>query len=204
MSAETVQCPVCWADGQIPNKPCWLCHNRVRVVDKATEARRDPFVATAVDPEPLDAIVLEPASQNPYAAPTLAEDNYAYALHSILLVATVAIACTALCFAAPGLGVPVAIVVLPALLRTVVVYRFTKDPSPVAKVQTFFFSAAAAGAAAIAGTVATSVALFGACFLACLSAPFHGGSSGALTMATMVSVAIGIGTGILVFYEFTK
>ena len=224
MSSESSLCPTCWAEGQRPGQTCWLCHSMAKQVAPAgrtgkafsqpplsTEAvKAEPFVATAVDAIPMDGIEIDSSPNNPYAAPNVVEDTGAYRLSSALLAGMLVLICVVLSIAAPGLGIPVSVILLPALIRTAILSNHDraqgKPQTFLATLSMFFFSAAAAVAAAISAALACIAAFLSACLVFCFGSQvnpvdFNGN---VFNIVIGISVLCAIGVGIFLFLQLTK
>ena len=205
---QQATCQVCWAKGQQVGRPCWLCHNRVTAPPESPPSQAPPPYAEAVDVADLS------ATSNPYETPSpppVVEDTYVYQASSFLLIAIVLVTCLVFALMLPGFGIPLSVILVPALIRTVLnLHAKQAKGKPVTtadQIKTFFLSAAAATAAAFTAAIACIGAFFSACLIACAGASAGGGSAmfeQGLTIMMGVSVLIAVGVGIYMFLQLTS
>ena len=142
MAGDGSKCPSCGAN-VVRGAQCWLCQTDLRFSESAQD-------------------------RNPYRAPDVAGDSMPYSSASIVLVVLVLVVCGFLAVAAPGLGVPLAIVTLPALIHTVVQSRrkqaATGEAVSATEKATLFVTAVAGAVAAFA---AAAAAFFVTCIATC-------------------------------------
>ena len=98
MTESPSRCVACGAIGGADDV-CWLCGREVV-----------PLAEMAGGGEVV----------NPYQAPTTAASTTSAAAVSVPLILTVVVVSVGLALAAPGFGIPIAVVVTPALIRTIV------------------------------------------------------------------------------------
>lgn len=114
---------------------------------------------------------------------------WTYSLSTLFLIVTLAGVCFGLIAAAPGLGIPVAVLIAPAFIRTLVItaQRRAHGDKPTAeeKVGGFFASLAIV----LAIVLAAGAAFFAACSVVCLTTV----NSRRMSDGTMVALALGAG-----------
>lgn len=174
-------CRECGAAYPLTGQKCWLC---------------------GADLPERAALTTAPTSENPFAASA----HRTFSLSSLFLVMTLAAVCLGVFAAAPGVGVALAIVATPALVRTMVVSSRGKARgsrlSPTEKVWTF----AASACLLVVVIAAAGIAFFYACATVVFGNPFGvrtPGVSQAVGLATLVlCVLVGIGVPVGLFYIF--
>lgn len=170
MSGDKIKprrCPDCGAEFLLSQSQCWLCSR------KAPEA----------------------TTENPYASPQLIhESKYRagqFSIATLMLVTTLVAVCLGVGMLAPGLGILLAIVATPALVRTVVADSRTKAAgwpfTMTKKIETFIVSLFLAGAVGMAGVVA----FMGACTVGLMASGAFVSSSGPSGDAFGVALFLG-------------
>jgi hypothetical protein len=146
--ARESHCPDCGAAIRREDALCWLCHRSLLVEAEAVEAG-SPF---------------RPQAQPPRANPAQ------FSLETLMLVITLIAVCLGVIMAAPGLGILVAVVAAPALVRTLVAgYQERKAGRPMTlgeKLLTFLASTGVSLAVLVTGWTAFAAACLGSCFVA--------------------------------------
>jgi hypothetical protein len=190
-TASEPHCPECGAAVKSADMNCWLCHR--------------PLVVTAE--------LVEPGS--PFAgrpAPPKWVNPAQFSLETLMLVITLIAVCLGMVMALPGLGVLVAIVAAPALVRTLIAgYQDRKAGTPMTlgeKLLTFLASTGVTVAVLVTGGTAFAAACAGSLFVACgleAAAPGRsvlGGRTGELLLYALlgVSALVGLGTAGWLFW----
>ena len=185
MTSDAQYCVVCHAPVE-PGKPCWLC--------KSMEAGENVF-AQPLQGASLGTNASHPQQDdNPYATPTPIGDSPTASAFSIVLVVGVIIVLVALTVAAPGLGILLAIIVAPAVIRTAVVAarhrQVRQQDLSVSEKSTLFL--ASFGGALLAATAA-GVAFGVTCAATCFGVLAVGGTSGnGNLVSTLFIAALGL------------
>jgi hypothetical protein len=142
-------CPECGAEIKPQDRQCWLCH-RLLVIDAEVVESGSPFAEQVAPPKWVN-----PAQ---------------FSLETLMLVITLVAVCLGMIMALPGLGIVVAIVAAPALVRTLVAgYQERKAGTPMTlgeKLLTFAASTGVAVAVLVTGGTAFAAACVGSCFVA--------------------------------------
>jgi hypothetical protein len=99
-SEENIRCQCCDADNLRHREKCWLCHEYLRKAPATTLAKREPSIASTKD-----------------------SASFQFSLASILLTTTLLATIFAVVATAPGLGILLAIVSMPPLVRTMIVVQ---------------------------------------------------------------------------------
>lgn len=177
-------CPHCGAANN-PSASCWLCGTDVEVITAELVA----------------------AEVNPYAAPAppeVAGDTSAYGIVVIALLVILIVVMSVLTTASPGLAIVIAIVALPALVRTAIdISRRQSSGQSVSAAETSLIFLAS-----VAGVVAASAAAGATFLVACTAICFgvlalDGGSlsnnGGNLIFISATAVSILVGLLVLAF-----
>lgn len=131
VSAYELSCPYCGARNARGEAKCWLCKQPLSLEAAANE----PILAEAVDVRPQ------------------------FALSTLLLVMTVICISAGLVAAAPGLIIPLVVLVIPALIRSVAAARASGGPVSIGqKIATFVVSLGLVVAIWTAGIIALCAA----------------------------------------------
>jgi len=142
-------CPDCGAALKPFATQCWLCH-RLLVVEAELVEPGSPFEAQYAPPKWVN-----PAQ---------------FSLETLMLVITLIAVCLGMIMALPGLGIVVAIVAAPALVRTLMAgYQERKSGTPMTlgeKLLTFAASTGVTLAVLVTGGTAFAAACVGSCFVA--------------------------------------
>lgn len=175
--ADVLRCPKCEAVTR-PGQPCWLCRN---------VAAADVYEAEIVDSSSSST----PVPDNPYAAPSLPSELGGAGWESILLIVGLVAVLSALFAVAPGHAVLLAMVTLPALVRTVVVIgkKSRRGETVSRSERSMLFFASVAGV--IAAGVTAGVAFLAACTAACFGILATGSGGGRSTPAFEYAFLIG-------------
>jgi hypothetical protein len=143
--AAATHCPDCGAEVPAESLKCWLCHRQLAV----------------------QAELVEPTS--PFRAPPRRASPAQFSLETLMLVITLIAVCLGVIMAAPGLGILVAIVAAPALVRTLVAgYQERRAGTPMTlseKLLAFLASTGVAVAVVVTGWTAFAAACLGSCFV---------------------------------------
>jgi hypothetical protein len=173
-------CPECGAISSLKATKCYLC-GRELAATETTVAESTISQSLGRGGTPKDAI-RGPAT---------------YSLSSLLIIVTVLCVFFGLIASAPGLGIPLAILVTPALVRTMTISRISKaegiSPSAELRIGAFFSSLAVM----IGIFVAASVAFFAACSAVAFGAQNSSvmlGLGAGLIVALIVGICILVGT----------
>lgn len=195
-------CQKCGAESQ-PNKiRCWLCG--WSPADEA-EPTAPPLAKMPLAAKPR----AEPAA---VAAPRAAPRPFQFTIAALITVTTVVAVCLGAFRAAPGFGillvVVLALVVLPAMIRTRVIQSRRQQAGEVTTIGRstgdFANSLAIAFVASIAGFITAAavgyVAMFAAFFVACGLGP-HMQGPGVVLIAAIIAVPViaGVGVAVLIF-----
>lgn len=183
-------CPECGAAARPADVNCWLCHRPLVVTAELVEAG-PPFAGRPAPPKWVN-----PAQ---------------FSLETLMLVITLIAVCLGMIMALPGLGVLVAIVAAPALVRTLVAgYQERSAGTPLTlgeKLLTFLASTGVSLAVIATGWTAFAAACYGSCLVAwglesAGAGPPAFGRSGELVLYAMlgVSALIGLGTAGWLFW----
>ena len=142
-------CPDCGAALKPLATKCWLCH-RLLVVEAELVEPGSPF-------------------ESQYASPKWVNPAQ-FSLETLMLVITLIAVCLGMIMALPGLGIVVAIVAAPALVRTLMAgYQERKAGAPLTlgeKLLTFAASTGVTLAVLVTGGTAFAAACVGSCFVA--------------------------------------
>jgi len=167
MGDESIACPACQAE--LGNQRiCWLC--RHVLTDAEVEQQRNPYthpLATAIAAEsgPAEPLV---SIENPYLPPPPVGDSRVSGPIEWILIGGLILVLIFLIAAAPGLGILVAIVTTPALVRTAVVVSRKQRHGAVVSVGeksvVFFASMAAVVTASVAAGAAFAITCVATCF----------------------------------------
>ena len=176
-------CPQCDAQVDPAAKYCWLC-NAMLPSPIAGAARLPPIRAQLVD-----------SSSRPLQ----------YGISSLLLVITfVAILCSIIKMS-PGLGIVIAILTLPAMIRTVLVaFRRREDGrpmSPADKTSVFLLTMAISLCVVVASCAAFCFTFFFAC-LATIGSTNQSNLNNAFIWVSLISGIVAVGVAILVTFAF--
>jgi hypothetical protein len=140
-------CPDCGAEAPADSLKCWLCHRQLAV----------------------QAELVDEDSPRSHRAPPRRTSGVQFSLETLMLVITLFAVCLGVIMAAPGLGILVAIVAAPALVRTLVAgYQERKAGTPLTlgeKLLTFLASTGVSLAVVITGWTAFAAACLGSCFV---------------------------------------
>jgi len=142
------RCPGCGALIPPEAKKCWLCHGRP---DDAEEASGSTFVP----PDPVAATGELPVVQSEYQA------RFQFSLGSMMLLVTLTAVILGVFATVPGLGVALAILAAPALIRTAVLAsrrQSTGHPMEVQAKLSVFIGTLALVAVIVAAAVGAFVA----------------------------------------------
>jgi hypothetical protein len=184
-------CRDCGAAIQPQDSQCWLCHRLLAV----------------------EAELVEPGSPlAPQYAPPKWVNPAQFSLETLMLVITLIAVCLGMIMAAPGVGVLVAIVAAPALVRTLVAgYQDRQAGTPMTlgeKLLTFAASTGVTLAVLVTGGTAFAAACAGSIFVACglesagAGPSVLGPSGGELLLFVLLggSALIGLGTAGWLFW----
>ena len=171
-------CPECGAINSVGSGQCWLCHRPLGGTNAAT-AKVDSAVAKPIGPpRPLISLSRGPAT---------------FSLATLMLLITLAAVFCGLTAAAPGLGIPLAVLITPALIRTFAASNVSRsqgiEPTAEAKIATFFASIGLMFLIMIAG--------FAVFFIGCCAA-FSSGAHPPGNIFNDPSMAVFVLTGIAV------
>ncbi|REK12044.1 MAG: hypothetical protein DWQ37_13605 [Planctomycetota bacterium] len=171
VSAHELSCPYCGARNERSEARCWLCRQPLSV----EAAENQPILAEAVDARPQ------------------------FALSSLLLVMTLICISLGLVAAAPGLIVPLVIIVIPALIRSVAASRAAGGQISVGgRIANFVVSLGIVVAIWMAGLVA----LFAAFMLICFGAISSQGGRGTEQAIVVFAVVGLIGAGVTMIWLY--
>ena len=172
VSAYELSCPYCGARNARDEAKCWLCKQPLT----AEAAANEPILAEAVDARPQ------------------------FALSSLLLVITLVCISAGLVAAAPGLIVPLVIIVIPALIRSFAATRAAGGQLSVGqRVANFVVSLGIVVAIWIAGLVALFAALVMICFGA-ISTQANPNTTNFLTGLAILGLIGALGTMLWLYY----
>ena len=147
------QCPECGAQLAGPAAECWLCHALV-------------VITAEIVPEPSAPPIVPEWQRRQSGKPM----PFQFSIETLLLVTTLVAVCLGASLAVPGLGIPVSIIAVPALIRTLVASHQQRSVghklSLVEKVLTFLASTGVMIAVVAAG----GAAFFATCTVALLAA----------------------------------
>ena len=189
LSSSEPHCRDCGATIKPQDHQCWLCH-RSLVVE-----------AELVEPSsPLASHYVPPKRVNPAQ----------FSLETLMLVITLIAVCLGMIMALPGLGIVVAIVAAPALVRTLIAgYQDRQAGTPMTlgeKLLTFAASTGVTLAVLVTGGTAFAAACAGMCFVALglenAGGGLMGGSFGEKLVFVLLgaSALIGLGTAGWLFW----
>jgi hypothetical protein len=174
ITAYELSCPYCGARNARGEATCWLCKQPLSIDRSAGE----PIIAEVVDARPQ------------------------FALSSLLLVITLVCISAGLVAAAPGLIIPLLVIVVPALIRSVAASRAAGGQISIGgRIANFIVSLGIVVAIWTAGLVALFAAFVLICFGA-LSSQGARGSEQALILFAVVGL-IGAGVTMLWLYYVT-
>jgi len=172
VSAYELSCPYCGARNARGEASCWLCKQPL----SAEAAANAPILAEMVDARPQ------------------------FALSSLLLVITLVCIAAGLAAAAPGLIIPLVIIVIPALIRSFAASRAAGGQLSVGgRIANFLVSLGIVVAIWTAGLVALFAAFVLICFGA-LSSQGGRESEQALILFAVVGLVGAVGTMIWLYY----
>jgi hypothetical protein len=183
--AKTFRCPDCGAVNLIGKSQCYLC-------DRKFDAGETSFLT------PQTA-----ANRDFSTAQPSARGMSTYSLSSLFLIVTLAAICFGFIAQAPGLAIPIIVLITPALLSTFVKSRKKRaaggDFTTADKVQAFFMSVGAVLLTIFAG----AAAFFAACFVSCATM-MNSNSDRFLIVSLIVSAAFGIFIMVVTAIQFWK
>lgn len=170
-------CPKCGAQQPRKLAECWLC---------GTELTEESFAAGTADPV------------------RIAPERFSFSLSTLLLLVTLASVCFGLLVVAPGLGVPMCVLLVPVLVRTAMVVRRREAVGrPVSRAEKISLVVSSLGVASVLAVVVSAAAFAGFCGVCLLivSADNHYGGSGALVwglvMCCAAAAAVGATIGVI-------
>ncbi|MDX1944853.1 MAG: hypothetical protein SFU86_05550 [Pirellulaceae bacterium] len=193
-------CPDCGAQPRPGDGQCWLCGAALPIAAEAAS----PVAAEIVSEQAAPPVVFEWQRRRMAQAMP-----FQFSIETLLLVTTLVAVCLGASVAVPGLGIPVSILALPALVRTLVAshqqravgHKLTLGE----KALTFLVSTGlmvavfAAGGAAFFATC--TVLLMGAVAVSQASPnAFSGGSEWPLYVLIVLSSLAGLGMGAWIFW----
>lgn len=150
-------CCECGAANYAGATKCYLCGREFTEAERAALPRG----RTVGQPQPTEipSALVSPIDQAARTSPT-ARGPLTYSLSTLFLIVTLAGVCFGLIAAAPALGIPVTLLVTPALIRTFVILR-RDEQSPTTEDKVYGF----VGSLGIAFMVmlAAGIAFFAAC-----------------------------------------
>lgn len=174
-------CPACGAYVEPAWTKCWLC---------GTQLGAESGSATSPAPS--------------LQAPSIPAGGYSLA--SLMLFVTLLAVVLGVCSFAPGIGIPLGIVVLVVWLRTTAVVKYRqahgRDTSRSEKVQLFAQSFAVVVGLVIVTQVLTILAAVAALFVICSAAA--GGGGGGESMGWFVAFALGGGALVLTIWMWVS
>ena len=145
-------CPSCRFAYQSRQGRCWLCGEPLPPIDQAPRAEA-PVAAELVE--------------NPYATPPSSVAGHSnFALSTLFLIVTLAAVCCGVTGLAPGLGVPLAVISVLALVRTAAVSRRQAGTTGLSTGEKFAAFASSALLVAVI-LLAAAIAFLAACTVAC-------------------------------------
>jgi hypothetical protein len=189
--SEEAHCPECGAAIAATDAACWLCHRPLVVSAEV--------VGDAVPP-----IVVRTPPRKAGSQP------FQFSIETLLLVTTLVAVCLGVSLTAPGLGIPLSIIAVPALVRTLIAGHYERSAggklSLGEKVLTFLASTgimvavAAAGGAAFFGTC--TAALFGGLAINEVTKvdPFFGSADVWIGLLILLSSIVGLATAGWIFW----
>lgn len=141
---SVVHCPDCGAAVAPQARTCWLCGMAIGHHDVLIDAE---LLAPPPPPEPL---------------------RMTFSISGLLTVTTLAALCLGVGLIWPGLGIGLAIVILPALVRTWVITAGARSvqPKPEERLAALMSSLAISFVTIVAVSIAAIVAFYGSCFAA--------------------------------------
>ena len=170
-------CPKCSAQQPLGTDLCWLCGAEVPV-DGGAEVVVDPV---AVAPQ-----------------------RFSFSLSTLLLLITLASVCMGLLAVAPGLGVPMCVLLVPVLVRTAMVVRRREAAGlPVSRVEKIGLAASSFGVASVLAIVVSAAAFAGFCGVCLLMVSADGRYGGpgmfawGVGMCFIAALAVWISIGVL-------
>jgi len=130
-------CPKCGALQPRETELCWLCSA------KATTEGNDPASVDLVQ---------------------VAPERFSFSLSTLLLLMTLASVCMGLLVVAPGLGVPMCVLLVPVLVRTMMVVRRREAVGlAVSRIEKISLMASSFGVATVLAVVVSAAAFAGFC-----------------------------------------
>jgi hypothetical protein len=180
---ETRVCPHCSFAYRSRQGRCWLCGEPLPPIDQA------PLAVPRESP-PLDAEIVE----NPYAAPPAGVvGGWTFGLSSLFLIVTLAAVCLGVIGLAPGLGVPLLVVAVLALVRTLAVSRRQADAHGLTTGEKIAAFVGSAGIVILI-LIASGIAFLTACWVSCFGASVV--STGD-QVAVMVGLVVGVAAALV-------
>jgi hypothetical protein len=149
-------CPECGATTVGPADECWLCHRPLARSAGAPE--HAPAAAAAVEPAGASAAMAHAAQAEQRA-------GFQFGLASLMLVTTLVAVICGVTAMAPGLGIALAIVVVPALVLTAVSSARHEAAGHAMTTSAKMERFAAAFGVTLITLVAAGAAFFGTCFV---------------------------------------
>lgn len=172
VTTHEMSCPYCGARNALGESQCWLCRQPLSVEAAAGE----PILAEAVDARPQ------------------------FALSSLLLVMTLVCISAGLVAAAPGLIIPLVVIVIPALIRSFAASRAAGGQLSVGgRIANFIVSLGIVVAIWTAGLVALLVAFVLICFGA-ISAQGSNSTTQALMILAVIAIIGAVCTMLWLYY----
>jgi multisubunit Na+/H+ antiporter MnhB subunit len=176
-------CPHCGAEYQSRQGRCWLCGTSLAPDDSLSRAG--------------SAATGSPAEVNPYSAPpSSGSGESTFALSTLFLIITLIAVCLGVIGLAPGLGLPLIVVVTLALVRTRAVSKRQAGPAGLSsgdKVGAFLGSAGIV----VLVLVAAGIAFEAACWASCGSIYLVGGEK-AGGAAIIVGLIAGVAAAVAI------
>jgi len=181
-------CPECGASVKPQDATCWLCRRSLVALAELVQPATSPF--------------------RPGHAPRARANPAQFSLETLMLVITLIAVCLGMIMALPGLGILVAIVAAPALVRTLVAgYQDRVAGSPMTlgeKLLTFAASTGVTLAVLVTGGTAFGAACFGSCLVVVgIQGGVLGGGPGTEALAYVllgISALVGLATAGWLFW----
>lgn len=177
-------CPECDAPVIPDRSDCWLC---------GAKLANQGHVPTAVPPR-----AIAPPSSEPIS----------FGLSTLMLIVTLAAVCFGLLVQAPGLAIPMCVLLIPVFVRTVMVVRRREASglpvSPMQKVGMFLGSFGVASLLAVVVCVAAFCSFCGVCLLAVSPDQKYGGAGVALWGIGMCAAAAAAVVGIVFIAKWIR
>jgi multisubunit Na+/H+ antiporter MnhB subunit len=187
-------CSECGAANFFGATKCHLCGREFTKAERAALPPPGPLAWSRPPRQPPES--LRKSSDQPATIQSTTRGQNTYSLSTLFLIITVVCVFCGLIASAPGLGVPLAVLITPALIRTLVVTRIQRSQGMQATVESKISAFFSSLGVVILVLFAAAAAFFAACSavgLGLLSSPAFsaGGLVLALIAGTIMALVVG-------------